>query len=127
MDFETIFYEANNGDADAQVILGKLYYEGNVVEQDYIEAFEWFLKAAQQGDSYGWCWLGIMFYTGNGVNQDYDEALKCFATSARMGNEDARNALETLYVQKKSDGEDVPEWLTVGHGIFEIVKHLLGL
>ena len=40
---------ANQGDAESQHQLGKMYYEGKAVAKDYDKAFEWTQKAANQG------------------------------------------------------------------------------
>jgi hypothetical protein len=37
---------ANQGDADAQFVLGTLYDEGRGVPQDYVEAHKWYNLAA---------------------------------------------------------------------------------
>ena len=37
------------GDADAQSMLGWMSYSGEGVPQDYMKAFEWLEKAAKQG------------------------------------------------------------------------------
>ena len=43
--------QANQGNADAQFLLGNAYYTGNGVEQDYNEAISWWHKAAAQGNT----------------------------------------------------------------------------
>jgi len=42
---------AEKGDAGAQHNLGLMYYDGEGVVQDYIEAVKWYRKAADQGDA----------------------------------------------------------------------------
>jgi len=44
---------AERGDAEAQDILGNMYYNGQGVPQDYKEAARWYRKAAEQGDAEG--------------------------------------------------------------------------
>ena len=41
--------KAEQGDVEAQVELGDMYYFGEYAEQDYKKAFEWYTKAAEQG------------------------------------------------------------------------------
>ena len=43
---------AEQGDAQAQYYLGVLYFKGEGVPQDYVQAREWWLKAAEQGIAY---------------------------------------------------------------------------
>ena len=47
------YYEkaADNGDANAQYYIGKLYYKGKGIEKDYKKAFEYLKKAAGRGMS----------------------------------------------------------------------------
>jgi TPR repeat protein len=40
---------AEQGDPDAQFILGVMYYQGDRVGKDVREAFKWFRLAAEQG------------------------------------------------------------------------------
>ena len=42
---------AEEGNADAQFLLGKAYYDGNGVAQDYAQALELWHKAAAQGNA----------------------------------------------------------------------------
>ena len=52
---------AEQGDASAQVSLGKLYYRGKGVSRNYAEAVRWYRKAAEQGDANGQTSLGYMY------------------------------------------------------------------
>lgn len=40
---------AEQGEADAQFLLGRMYYDGNSISQDYVEAYKWFSIAAANG------------------------------------------------------------------------------
>lgn len=44
---------AEAGNAQAQARLGKAYYQGRGVQQDYAQAVQWFEKAAAQGSALG--------------------------------------------------------------------------
>lgn len=43
------FKMAEQGDAEAQYLVGAAYSRGFGVKQDYSEAVKWWLKAAEQG------------------------------------------------------------------------------
>ena len=73
---------AEQGDARAQVRLGRLYERGRSVERDYAEAIKWYRKAAEQGESYAQFRLGEFYETGCGVEQDYTEAVKWYRKAA---------------------------------------------
>ena len=60
MSYETVFQSAQDGDPDAQVAMGYLFFEGNGVVQDRREAARWFGLAADQGNAEAMCNLGHM-------------------------------------------------------------------
>jgi uncharacterized protein len=99
--------KADQGDAEAQVALGRMYAAGQGVPQDDAEALKWFRKAADQGDATAQALLGAMYYKGYGVvvPQDYSEALKWSRTAADQGNAAAQTLLGFLY----SNGYGVPQ------------------
>ena len=72
--FDTVRTKAEQGDAEAQYQLGKMYDDGKGVTQNDIEAIKWYRKAADQGLANAQDSLGVMYHTGQGVVQDYAEA-----------------------------------------------------
>ena len=52
--------QAEQGDADAQTVLGAMYYQGRGVTQDDAEAARWLRLAADQGDVIAQFNLGFM-------------------------------------------------------------------
>src|SRR5687768_7187786 len=56
---------ARSGHADAQHLLGLMYYMGRGVARDYKQAFAWHHRAAQQGKADAQYVVGAMYYTGN--------------------------------------------------------------
>jgi len=65
---------ADQGDADAQHLLGIMYRYGFGVIQDYVEAVKWYRKAADQGHDFAQWKLGNMYSESKGVPQDYVQA-----------------------------------------------------
>ena len=61
---------AEQGNAEAQRLLGAIYYAGQGVSQDYQEAAKWYRKAAQQGNADAQLILGVMYRNGQGVSHD---------------------------------------------------------
>ena len=61
---------AQQGDAKAWYRLGKKYYNGDGVPQDYDMARQLFEKAAAQENADAQYSLGVMYHNGNGVPQD---------------------------------------------------------
>jgi len=47
-----------------------MYYNGQGVQRDYVEAAKWVRKAAEQGYAPAQADLGVMYWNGQGVPQD---------------------------------------------------------
>ena len=80
-----VLQDANAGDISACAYLGKMYYDGIGVAQNYNEAFKWFQKAADNGIADACAYLGKMYYEGTGVTQNYNEAFKWYQKAADNG------------------------------------------
>jgi TPR repeat protein len=88
---------AKAGNADAQHLLGLMYYMGRGVQRDYRQAFAWHYKAAVQGKADAQYVIGAMYYTGNAVPQDHKLAVQWFRKAAEQGHPDAQHALGLMY------------------------------
>jgi TPR repeat protein len=120
-----ILLAAKNGDAYAQVDLGRQYLgywgSGNwPVIRDSTEAEKWFRKAADQGYAPGQYNLGTMYeFGGTVVKQDYLEAYKLYYRAAQQGYEYAQEKLSDFYLTGKGVKQDVTQayfWSLVGNG-----------
>ena len=69
--FAEIKAKAEAGDAYTQFNLGLMYYKGEGVLKDNMEAVKWWRKAADQGQVIAQYNLGVMYAKGEGVLQDY--------------------------------------------------------
>lgn len=88
---------AKRGDADAQLRLGGMYYQGKGVTQDLAEAARWFSLAATQGNADAQDRLGLMYGVGQGVTQNLVEQAKWYRLAALQGNTDAQYNLGWIY------------------------------
>jgi uncharacterized protein len=88
---------ARAGNADAEHLLGLMYYMGRGVPRDYKQAFSWHYKAAVQGKADAQYVIGAMYYTGNAVPQDQKLAVEWFRKAAEQGHPDAQHALGLMY------------------------------
>jgi TPR repeat protein len=88
---------AKAGNADAQHLLGLMYYMGRGVARDYKQAFAWHHKAAMQGKADAEYVVGAMYYTGNAVPQDQKQAVAWFRKAAEQGHAEAQHALGLMY------------------------------
>ena len=87
---------AAQGSADAQYLLGSMYYQGVGVKQSYGEAAVWYGKAVEQQQPVALYDLGICYYYGQGVARNRDKAIELWKVSAELGFEDAVETLKEL-------------------------------
>jgi TPR repeat protein len=88
---------ARAGHADAQHLLGLMYYMGRGVARDYKQALTWHRKAADQGKADAQYVVGAMYYTGNAVAADPKAAVSWFRRAAEKGHAEAQHALGLMY------------------------------
>jgi uncharacterized protein len=84
--FADIFIVAEQGDAEAQFNLGRMYYNGEGVSQDDAEAVKWYRKAADQGHTEAQFNLVEIYSYGEGVQQDFEEAANWYRKAAEQGD-----------------------------------------
>jgi hypothetical protein len=72
----------NSSGADIQFNRGVMYYIGQGVAQDFVEAAKWFRLAADQGDAAAQGMLGGRYAKGQGVAPDWVAAYALFNLSA---------------------------------------------
>ncbi|HEY7240986.1 MAG TPA: serine/threonine-protein kinase [Burkholderiales bacterium] len=81
---------ADTNNPRAQVRLGKLYFEGQGVPRNEVEAARLFHQAAERGDNEARLRLGDMYANGRGVAQSNFQAYVWYGAAARGGNAAAR-------------------------------------
>jgi TPR repeat protein len=91
---------AQEGNADAQVLLGRMYMMGQGVNQDRDRAMKWFKAAAVQGNADAEFLLGSMYLL---PQQDVSEGMKWLRLSADQGMQDAQYLLGKTYLQGIKD------------------------
>ena len=95
---------AEQGNPDAQCVLGVRHANGQSVPQDDREAARWYRLAADQGQADAQFYLGLMYFCGEGVPQD-DVAAYMWVNLARAsGNEDARELRDRI-AKRMSGGQ----------------------
>lgn len=81
---------AEQGDAEAQLELGRIYDTGYKyiydVKKDDVESAKWFRKAAEQGNAEAMHELAVCYNFGNGVPKDANEAFYWHKKAAEAGN-----------------------------------------
>ncbi len=91
---------ADKGNADAQCILGKMYWNGQGVLKDLDQAVKWFKASAAQGNADAQFFLGSFYLL---PHQDITEGAKWLRLSAEQGNQDAQWLLGKAYLQGDRD------------------------
>jgi tetratricopeptide (TPR) repeat protein len=99
--------EKSNG-ADEQTALGRLYYEGRYLTQDYKKARECFERALEKDPDFAEAldYLGYCHYYGREIPVDYETALACFEKSAEQGDRVGLYKLGDLYRDGKAVRQD---------------------
>jgi TPR repeat protein len=101
--------KAEQGNAQAQSLLGIFYYKGISVEKDCAEAVKWFRKAAEQGNAQAQSLLGLNYYQGTGVEKDYAEALRWYRKAAEQSDALAQFSLGVCYDEGRGVEKDEVE------------------
>ena len=87
---------AQTGKAEAQSLLGLMYFFGQGVKQDYPQAITWLRLAAAQGEAKAMYKLGAMHENGQGFTQDNVRAAIWFTMAAKQGHPEASDALKLV-------------------------------
>ena len=99
-DYATAFKEltplVEKGNADAQFILGKMYWMGQGVLKDPDQAMKLFKASAMQGNADAQFFLGSIYLL---PHTDIAEGVKWLRLSAEQGNQDAQWMLGKAYLQ----------------------------
>ncbi len=101
-------------DPDTICSLGEMAFDGDEVEQDYVQAANWFKIAAEKGSARAQHNLALMYEHGQGVTRDSGEAAKWYRMAADQGNAGSQNNLAVLY----ESGEGVPQDDTIALNLY---------
>jgi len=95
--FKILSSLANDGDSEAQKMLGIMYDYGHGVKADSEKALSWYLRSAEQGHPAVQYQVGAKYFRGDGVKQNYQEAAKWWDMAANGGQVDAQFNLGLMY------------------------------
>jgi len=109
---------AEQGNPEAQLIVGKMYMIGQGVEKNSEQAIKWFKAAAVQGNADAQFFLGSMYLL---PQKDIPEGLKWLTLSADQGMQDAQYLLGMAYLKGQNFAHDSVQadmWLrlSAAHG-----------
>jgi len=99
-DYDTAFKEltplAEQGNAGAEFLLGKMYWSGQGVLKDSGQALKWLKLSATQGNADAQFFVGSYYLL---PQTDVAEGLKWLRLSAQQGDQDAQLLLGKTYMQ----------------------------
>lgn len=87
---------AEEGDANAQWMMGQSFLNSGAGRDDAAEAFRWFHRAADQGHPLAQRDLGTLYELGRGVAQNLQEAFFWYSLASRQDSGRARMHREAL-------------------------------
>jgi Sel1 repeat len=87
---------ADQGDANAQFLVGTMYQRGRGVPEDATQAVHWYRLAAEQGQVKAQFFLGWAYIVAMGVPKDYAQAEMWLGKAAAQGDADAKAKLAEL-------------------------------
>lgn len=97
---------ADQGDAEAQYILGHMYQLGTGIVQDDTEALRWFRAAGKVGHRGAQNLLGFIYFSGIGTEADHLKAYYWFSRAAEQGDAVAREKRDELAVSLSVEDRD---------------------
>ena len=97
--FDRILTQAYSGNPPAQYIVGKMYMDGDAVEQNYAAAAKWFKTGAESGYAAAQNALGWLYGEGKGVPQDTEKAIELYLAAAAQGYANAQINLGITYAE----------------------------
>lgn len=113
---DKLLARANNGDAEAQFSIGKMYDEGENVTQNKRVAIEWYNKSATQGNKDALFCLASMYDKGDGVAFDSGKALEYYEKAALQGHIVAQYNLGIMFDTGLGASKDIKnaiKWYTM--------------
>jgi TPR repeat protein len=109
VDVEALQKQAEQGNSDAQLRLGRAYAQGNGVKRSYKEAAQWYRKAVDGGSLPAHTALGELYEAGQGVKLDYAEAAKLYRAAAEKGEMNAQYSLAEMLQAGRGIAKDHSE------------------
>lgn len=101
---------AEAGNAEDQCNLGKCYYQGQGVPQNYYSALTWFRKSSEQNWAEAQYYIGNTYYYGQVYPKpDYEQAVIWYSKAAKQNFADAQYMLGLCYEKGQGVKQNVKE------------------
>jgi TPR repeat protein len=89
--------KVNNGDATAQLDIGKAYFNETSIKGDYHTFFKWVSLSAEQGNMEAQFRLGDLYALGHGTLKSVSDAYQWYTKAAIKGYKKALIRIHNLY------------------------------
>lgn len=109
VDLNALKIQADQGNQQAQVKLGWMYYRGKDIETiDFQQAFTYFKAAADLGNAHGQYYLGMICENGHGIQKNFKRALFYYDQASKQNHENAKIKAEILrqHIRNYEPGKD---------------------
>ena len=94
-----LWYAAENGENEAQYVLGEMYLKGNGLNKNLDEAIKWLTKAANSKNPSAQFSLGSIYLNGDYLIKDNSKAFYWMTLSANNNHIDAQYWLGKMYLE----------------------------
>jgi TPR repeat protein len=102
--YDALWPAARSGNAEAEELIGVMYALGLGVEQDYVRAFDWYLRASLKGHPGAQSGIGWYYETGLGLPApDLVRAFLWYQLSTIGGDPDAAISVEEVVKKMTPD------------------------
>lgn len=104
--------EAEKGNGNAMLTLGRFYEQGVGTARNYTKALEWYGKAAAAGQAEGHYNVGVCYEVGMGAVSDMGKAVQSYQKAADLGLALAMYKLSAIYVSGSGVPKDTAKGIT---------------
>ena len=98
--------EAEKGNTNAMLTLGRFYEQGVGTAKNYSKAMEWYEKAARAGQAEGYYNVGVCHEIGMGTASDMSKAVQSYRKAANLGLALAMYKLASSYISGNGAAKD---------------------
>lgn len=98
---------AEQGFDVAMYRLGKLYYQGDLIEQNITKALYWLRQADKEDNQYAQYLLGKIYLNGNNVTVNYAVAEEMFSKATRQGSPFAKYSLAKMHIKGQAANSNI--------------------
>ncbi len=99
--FNYIRNDAEKGNAEAQYILGAMYYNGFLVKKSYENAVKFLENSAGQEFAEAMYFLSFMYFKGEGVEKNLDESFDWLLKATKKGHAESQCRLGCWYFENE--------------------------